>query len=125
MTGALAVGAAVLVGLRQAKIMAEQTAIANRQVELEVLKLRSDLFDRRVQVYESAHRWLGTILQTAAAPEGDMRREYGRAMDRAKFLFRPQVYARMKELWDLSVRLTLEKGQNEHERAGATFSTRL
>lgn len=116
-TGLMAVSAAYQVGIHQLAIMAKQTDIAGRQVELETLKLRSDLFDRRVLVYESTHRWLADIVRTAATPTGDLRIEYLRAMDKAKFLYRPAVHKRLWELWELGARLTLHHDKQEHDKA--------
>jgi hypothetical protein len=97
MTGVLAVGAAMYVGHRQTKIMTEQTAIAKGQVDLEHLKLRADLFDRRMQVYEATVRWLQDIWTNGNAPKGEAHTNYIWAMEKAKFLFRPAVADQMEE----------------------------
>ncbi len=94
-TGVLAVGAAVFVGLRQLRLMSEQTAIAARQVDLETLKLRSELFDRRMKVYDTTVKWLRHFWANGHAPADALREDYIWAIETAKFLFRPAVAQQM------------------------------
>jgi len=103
MTGVLAVGAAVYVGRRQTKIMDEQTAIAKRQVDLEHLKLRADLFDRRMAVFETTDRWLGEFWAHGKPATGDIERDFICATDTAKLLFRPAVAEQMRKWYLMGV----------------------
>jgi hypothetical protein len=106
-TGALAVFAAWWVGSRQSKIMAEQTAIALRQTEIEHQGLRAELFDRRMQVYEATVRWLQDIWANGNAPKGDLHANYIWAMEKAKFLFRPAVAEQMEEWFRMATKADL------------------
>lgn len=115
--GFLAVGGATIVGLRQTGIMKKQVAIARRQTDIqeglaniEGLKLKSDLFDRRFEVYDAVRRWLSFIVGEARSPrptradgdEGACLDRFLVAWDRSRFLFRPEVYRRLEELRKLS-----------------------
>jgi hypothetical protein len=123
-TGFLAVGAALMVGLRQSKIarkqadiqedqaaiQREQTRIQEELRRLEELKLRTELFERRVAVYDATREWIGWIVAYATPPgfqvDGQplteeaigVRRNFYRGVDRARFLFRPEVFRTLEKL---------------------------
>lgn len=100
-TGALAVAGAIVVGLRQASIQQRQADISSRQVHLDELSLRNDLFDRRFVVYEATRRYLGDITRHADRPS-DTQIEYNFvvAMDQSKFIFQEHVYTGLRELYE-------------------------
>ena len=98
-TGALAVGGAVIVGLRQLRIAERQNAILTKQTDLAELTLRHDLFDRRAAIYDAASDYLGAILVHAAPPDQATDHAYIVAKRQAKLIFRPEVEARLDEIW--------------------------
>ena len=105
-TGAGAVLAAVVIGVRQSAIAERQVAIADRQsrilekqAHLEELKLRSELFERRFAVYQATRSFCVSIMAHADEPEQGIQRDFLTALDQSKFLFRPSVYADLKDLW--------------------------
>lgn len=126
-TGIAAVIAAAVVGLRQAKILERQveiqeaqTAIQDRQVAIlerqlgvENLRVRHDLFDERMKVYEGFRVWLSDILVTGKVPLSGSQLEVGMAdaLDRARFLFGPDVHPALERIRKLAVRL-----QAHHDR---------
>jgi hypothetical protein len=106
LAGLAAVVAAVIVGLRQAgiartqaEISRRQTEILGRQVLLDELKNRSDVFDRRFAIYQATVKLLSEVMVHAAKASGDTERDFLRALDQSKFLFRPAVYESLRTLW--------------------------
>jgi len=91
-TGVLAVGAALIVGWRQARIL-------DRQAALQEFALRSDLFNRRYKVLESTEKFLREILQHADDPSVETTREFQMAIGEARFLFSPRVREGLDEIW--------------------------
>lgn len=98
-TGILAVAAAAWVGRRQADIAARQTDILARQVALDELKLRTDLFDRRMVVYVATERLLARVLTEFDEKEREVERAFVLAMDQAGFLFRPAVKVELRAIY--------------------------
>src|SRR5690606_10330340 len=93
-TGLGAVIAAVIVGLRQAGIADRQTSISHqqtkvlaKQVDLDELKLRSDLFDRRLQIYYYTGRYIEAQMTNDGAPDVETRNDFLLSMNSARFLF--------------------------------------
>lgn len=124
-TGALAVYAAWRVGLRQVEIQGRQAKIQERLAAIEERKLRSDLFDRRIAVYEAASKWFAYFLTTGqvagrptraqktmnmvsdkprAIPGMEVSIAYLDAMLMSRFLFQPHVERALKAAWDASER---------------------
>lgn len=112
LTGALAVGAALLVGLRQTDIQTKQVTIQNRLADLEDLKLRQALFEERYQVYNASRKWLVATLQYGRPPyptknlsepqqqlELKLADEFLDALDRSRFLFPPSVRETLWKMW--------------------------
>lgn len=99
LTGVLAVGAAVYIGRRQVAISDRQGRILEKQVGLDALKHRSDLFERRFEIYEASARFLGAIVTHAAEPDREIEMRFLSAMNASKFLFAPNVAADLKEIW--------------------------
>jgi hypothetical protein len=100
-TGLAAVVAAFIVGRSQVAISRRQTEILERQVGLDALKLRSELFERRMVVYEATKDFLIAIIQHAREPDGSIWRAFILAVDQAKFLFRPATHAELLAIRDL------------------------
>jgi len=93
------VGGAVWVGLRQAKISANQTEILSKQTELAAASLRSELFERRMTVYSAAVAFLEHI----ESPDSELHRKltddllkYGRE---SQFLLGKNAFALIGEIY--------------------------
>lgn len=97
LTGVLAVGAAMFVGLRQAGIQA-------RQADIQVQALNASLFDRRMAIISAfgdlsaALKWKPEQIQSAQ----DILLDKSRA---APFLFSEEIKAILDEAWSLSTKL--------------------
>ncbi|SLK12048.1 hypothetical protein [Novosphingobium mathurense] len=109
-SGGLAVGAAVIVGMRQLAItnrqndiLEKQADIAAGQLALEQLALRHDLFDRRHEVFERTRDFLLHILQHAEEPTVEINRAFVTATGMSRFLFRPEVHEKLDEIWRTAV----------------------
>ncbi len=64
-----AVAAAAMVGVRQTNIARGQRDIQARQVHLEEVKLRTEVFYRRFAVYEDVRKFLAAILTEGRPPD--------------------------------------------------------
>lgn len=120
-SGALAVGAATFVAIRQLEISKRQTAIQEELAEIEAAKLRAELFDRRFAVYEATARFAAAIVAHAKFPADDIARDFQLAMDRARLLFRPSVSDFLQVAWGracdlMSAADTLEGVRSPAER---------
>jgi hypothetical protein len=92
-TGLAAVIAATVVARRQSRII-------ERQVILQELAFRSDVFDRRVEVYNAIHRYVGEIVFSGnhEPPHLDMFAEYFDAIETSRFLFSNRLHLELKAL---------------------------
>jgi hypothetical protein len=113
-TGFLAVAAAYSVGRRQVKIARKQTEILDRQVALDELKLRSELFDRRFAIYEGTKRLLAAVMAHDEKADDETVRAFLIALDQSVFLFQPNVYERLKVIWDLYCKYGAIKSAMKH-----------
>jgi hypothetical protein len=91
-TGLAAVTGAIVVGYRQ-------TAIQSRQVELEKLKIRSDLFDKRFATYEATADFLTHINVYMNDPERKKLGDWLLKLREAQFLFNPPVHDELGEIF--------------------------
>ena len=109
--GLLALVGAIVVGLRQSKILEQQTHIQRTQanlaesaLDLEHLKVRSDLFDRRFSVYQAVRNWLIWTEENERPPgakdtlEGHFYEEFQRARDLSRFVFPPHVHREIEAM---------------------------
>jgi len=94
--------------------------IAFRQSETARNKLKLDLFDKRMAVYQSARKAIGT-----AATHGNLSQEqqieYLQGVSPAQWLFGPEVFEYLnKTLWhkivDLELHNSMSKGPDSAER---------
>lgn len=123
-TGIAAVLAAYGVGQRQARIL-------EAQHQLGELSLRSTLFEKRVRVYDATRRWLAYIamhgaipgrvlerrINSEGPPEGsEIERDFLEQLDRARFLFRPAVFAELDRLWKLANKVHYHQRAQRNER---------
>ncbi|TAJ65187.1 hypothetical protein [Brevundimonas sp.] len=122
LTGAGAVIGAVVVGLRQASISERQATISERQAEIqehlgniEALKVRADLFERRQVIYRATNDWLsyayayGRVARPYASAaeieveeltdeEKTIAKGFQIAVHDSRFLFRPAVHDGLRGL---------------------------
>lgn len=133
--GLLALAGAVFVGLRQAAILREQTEVQRRQSEishqalqLETLKVNSDLFDKRFAVYRATHRFISHILTHGEPPgfgrdatEGDegVRSDFTKAADEATFLFRDGVAQDLQRIWKAAYDISFHRAMADDADADA------
>lgn len=98
--GLLAVAAAVVVGLRQSEILTRQTDVANRMAEVEELRLKSELYDRRIAVYTGVSQMIEFVQGHGRTPrdkttgrlglgknEAEIVNQFYAALSSAHFLF--------------------------------------
>ena len=103
-TGASAVGAAYLIGVRQTRITARQTDIVARQTDIQRLALNASLFQRRMEVVNAFAMHKNAL---AWEPENvDATREaFAKASNEVPFLFPSEVMDIIQEAWQLSTQL--------------------
>lgn len=120
--GFSAVLAAGVVGWRQmaiqgeqARIQRDQTRIQKQALDLEHLKVRAELFDRRMVVYEATREWLDFIAIHGRTPlsldmdqiesaeqrthEVGISSRFLAARDQSRFLFSETVWQALCDLW--------------------------
>lgn len=105
-TGALAVGAAILVGLRQAGISTRQTDILDRQatimeaqIELERKRVAHELYDRRYKVFMATSFIIIEALKSNnQQPDKDKDNDFTMARWEARFLFPNNVFIDLQEI---------------------------
>lgn len=90
-TGLAAVGGAYLIARLQLRNMDHQTTV-------ERLKLRRDTFELRWEVYRATADWLRAWFQEGDRPTGEVDSNFLWAIEKSKFLFRPEV-ARQLNAW--------------------------
>lgn len=98
--GAMAVGAAIWVGRRQLKIADRQTEILGQQAAIAGLAVRTELFDRRMEVYEASWDLLMEIVRHAAEPPREAEQRFLRAKADAKMLFSAEIGAYLQAFWE-------------------------
>ena len=118
----LAVIGAVIIGRRQLRLLDYQAAlqaeVGYRAISVEAEKLKGDLWEKRFEVYEAARKFVSFMLTHGNVPgfntavEGQtlkdqmmIQADFIGAMDRSKFLFRPEVRAYMEHIWEMGLNL--------------------
>lgn len=107
---AAAVVGAVVVGNRQGKILAAQTNIAASMLELEELKLRSELYEKRIEVFSAIREILSFVVMTGKVPGMDRSDENGplaldtfqnfqKAVSSAQFLFNEKTCSEIDDIY--------------------------
>ncbi len=107
-TGLAAVIAAWRLGKRQ-------TAIQDKQVELQAQALKSDLFARRLENYETVRDFLNSILSKPHDIDSHLQSRFFVALREARFLFSSNVYGRLDEIWNLCGELNVLELQVHQE----------
>lgn len=127
-TGLAAVFGATVVGLkqagiakrqaditeRQAGITERQNIILDRQTKLEELQLKSDLYERRLAIFEVTESYIIGVMNAATRPPDTLVMEFQRAIDRSHFLFRPEVAKELGYIRKLGFSLTHHRSNFEH-----------
>ena len=108
--GIVAVVFAYRVGIRQAGIAERQADILSRQVALEEASLKAELFERRLATYEIAADFVLHLSDLGDSDEGKARfATYAMKMRESQFLFGPDVYAALVEIWEAGNRLRVAR----------------
>lgn len=105
--GLAALIGAIVVGLRQADIIDRQAKIMERALKLEQQRLKSDLYDRRIAIYEVSKTYLRAFLKQAEGGETEdmkLRRErlmfeFAQARAASDFLLSAPVIAHLEHAW--------------------------
>ena len=117
-TGLAAVAGAVWVGSRQmniayaqTRISLKQTAILDRQNRLEESKLRAELFDRRMLVYEATADFLINLrdIRGQSAGVAERLQTFSQKMRESEFLFAPKVHRGLVEIWEAGNQLRADR----------------
>lgn len=98
--GLVAVGGAIVIWFRQQTILEHQTTI-------ERLKLRSDTFDRRWEIYQATVNWLREWFETGDRPAPEIDSAFVWAIEKSKFLFRPAVTSQLTEWHMMALNLQI------------------
>ena len=106
-TGLSAVGAAVYVGRKQSEIQ-------RTQVALQSIALRSDLFERRYEVFDRVKNFIVEIVRTADSTNREIEQQFLIAMGEAKFLFDESVVSSLDEVWKKACEYHALKRTMEH-----------
>lgn len=108
---------AVWVASRQSRILEKQTDIASRMAEIEELKLRSDLYERRMEIFNATRSILSAAALVRKAPgmdrttEGDIFSpqlliDFQAAINSAEFLFGEKTNVALEGILQLLVELS-------------------
>ena len=106
-TGFLAVGGAFLIGRRQMKIQ-------GKQVELQDLALKSDLFERRYAVYERVRKFTIQAMSISEHQDRESEQQFLSARGEAEFLFDNEVISGIHEIWVKKCALDAVVGNMNH-----------
>ncbi|MDF0540751.1 hypothetical protein PX699_00210 [Sphingobium sp. H39-3-25] len=120
-TGALAVAGAIYVGHRQIAIITEQTAISKkqaaiseRQVQLQQANMLADLFDRRMDAYNSVIDLLRRFDDpTTIESKRTWMDDFNTAANKCRFLFRKDVHNEVHKIFTKWNSFQQHKEQNK------------
>jgi hypothetical protein len=89
--GLAAVFGAIRIGKNQATILA-------RQASTEAMKLRADLYDRRIAVHTAAERFYQQTYLNLGSTPVDVRNEFYEARSRSRFIFGEDVHRFLNDM---------------------------
>ncbi|HEY1125376.1 MAG TPA: hypothetical protein VGE65_07060 [Sphingobium sp.] len=92
-TGVLAVGAAYKVGRSQLELQ-------RRQISIQELTLKHELFDRRYSVYDRTAKFLSAIVRDGDRPAIEVMNNFVQAIGESRFLFDVGVKNGLREIWE-------------------------
>lgn len=112
-TGFAAVGAAVVVALKQ-------NAIVARQTKLQELSLRSDIFDKRMATYREIRRYISHVTNAEHPDQLDLLAwlDFSDAMEDARFLFSKRLYLLLNSIQVLTQEFVRNLDYREYVRNG-------
>jgi hypothetical protein len=139
LAGTLAVVGAFWVGLIQVRIASRQADIAQKQAELQANliavdagRLKSELFDRRYEVFEATQRFLADLVASGKYPIPAVDIEFVAAVNKSKFLFSVSVNHALFDLLasarvykDEAARSLMEQDPVQREQLLAAATRRL
>lgn len=97
-TGVAAVGAAIYIGRRQ-------TEIQKKQADIQLQAIRANLFERRLENYETVRDLINSLLRNADEIDTGLQQQFFIAQREAQFLFSQKVYDGLSEIWNLCAEL--------------------
>jgi len=115
--GFSAVVAAAAVGIGQTMILGRQSQVAARMADIEDLKLASELYERRLEVFTAVRRVLSYAIMTGKAPGMDRNSEdmplgvdefhaFQQSLSAAGFLFSDSTNREIDAVYTLLARLS-------------------
>lgn len=128
-SGLLAVLAALLVGIRQGQILKRQTDIAVRMVELEEIRLKTELYDRRMEVFTAVREVLSITVMTGKVPGMDTSTEgtplfldafqrFQKGWSASQFLFNERSRAHIEHIHEMLAALSGVTAQVADNQSG-------
>ena len=111
--GIAAVLAALVVGLRQSKVL-------NRQTELQASGLKIGLFERRMDVFRAVEQLIYGAIGNGGPVSDSVEREFIKAKQEARFLFDVSMDQLFRDIWENYVKLKIYSGtmNDEFEKSG-------
>lgn len=97
-TGILAVIAAVIIGIRQSRIANNQASIAAHQSKTDEMRLRSELFERRLSVYVRLRNHLNRNVLDNFDTTDETTSNYFSILDDGRFIFSAKIATFLREL---------------------------
>lgn len=114
----IAVSAAVYVGLKQNQIL-------EKQADIELLKLKSELFDRRMKIFQTVQRWVDVCWRNGHPPavgsEDD--RAFIEALNMTRLLFSDSVYEELHSWYLAGADILTHDTLGAYVEAGETRKT--
>lgn len=108
-TGCLAVGGAIWVGLRQTKILKKQNEILEKQTDLSLLEIKTNQYDKRFQVVGAVNDFILSVANenTDDGSFHSIYLNFQRSMYQSRYLFDEIVFQKIKNYSDLYYELNV------------------
>lgn len=100
MAGLMALVAALIIGRRQLRLLDAQTSILSKQVDTDRLRLRHELFERRLAVFTATQDLLRHIIAKGDVPDQKTESNFLQAKGQATFLFDEVINQHLQHLWE-------------------------
>jgi hypothetical protein len=75
------------------------------------LRLRAEVFERRLEVYEATSNLLGELLVNGAMPGQATQDKFLLAMKHSRLIFAPEVHTRLQDIWSKVLRYGVAVGR--------------
>ena len=132
--GAMAVGGALFIALRQmaithrqadiaerqAGIQDRQAMIQDRQLQLQQINLKIQLYEKRLAIYEAAADFVLKLTTKRGMPDFETTKTFLYAAGKSRFLFLPKVHNGFSEMWVRAERIQKLEGKGEGRGLEAT-----